>query len=168
MSDDIFYDQFNTVNQFIKPFVEKKLSTFVEYGALKGVCEVIWLNMLFLISRWNWNHNSREHLFWTVKCWYFSYFSMKMYVVSTHEKSLAKVVLICTYNTFLWRNKKKYVDTLSYLELWLNTLHIIIISSSYSDFWSTCRYRGNIHISGSPSRELACCTHGRYHTRDAG
>ena len=28
-----------------------------------------------------------------------------------------------------------------------------------------CRYRSNIHISGPPSRQLACCTHGRSHTR---
>ena len=28
-----------------------------------------------------------------------------------------------------------------------------------------CRYRGHIHNSGPPSRQLACCTHGRSHTR---
>ena len=38
-------------------------------------------------------------------------------------------------------------------------------SSSSSDFWLTCRYRGHIHNSGPPSRQLACCTHGRSHTR---
>ena len=37
--------------------------------------------------------------------------------------------------------------------------------SSSSDFGLTCRYRGNIHISGPPSRLLACCTHGRCHIR---
>ena len=31
-------------------------------------------------------------------------------------------------------------------------------SSSSSDFWLTCRYRGHIHNSGPPSRQLACCT----------
>ena len=42
------------------------------------------------------------------------------------------------------------------------------ISSSSSDFWLTCRYRGHIHNSGPPSRQLACCTHGRSHTRSPG
>ena len=41
-------------------------------------------------------------------------------------------------------------------------------SSSSSDFWLTCRYRGHIHNSGPPSRQLACCTHGRSHTRSPG
>ena len=41
-------------------------------------------------------------------------------------------------------------------------------SSSSLDFWSTCRYRGNIHISGPPSRQLACRMHGRSHTRSPG
>ena len=40
--------------------------------------------------------------------------------------------------------------------------HIII------RFWLTCRYRGNIHISGPPSRKLACYTHDRSHTRSPG
>ena len=31
-----------------------------------------------------------------------------------------------------------------------------------------CRYRGHIHNSGPPSRQLACCTHGRSHTRSPG
>ena len=31
-----------------------------------------------------------------------------------------------------------------------------------------CGYRGNIHINGPPSRYLACCTHGRSHTRSPG
>ena len=42
------------------------------------------------------------------------------------------------------------------------------LSSSSSDFWLTCRYRGHIHNSGPPSRQLACCTHGRSHTRSPG
>ena len=41
-------------------------------------------------------------------------------------------------------------------------------SSSSSDFLLMYRYRGNIHISGPPSRYLACCTHGRSHTRSPG
>ena len=40
--------------------------------------------------------------------------------------------------------------------------------SSSSDFWLTCRHRGHIHNSGPPSRQLACCTHGRSHTRSPG
>ena len=43
-----------------------------------------------------------------------------------------------------------------------------ILSSSSSDFWLTCRYRGHIHNSRPPSRQLACCTHGRSHTRSPG
>ena len=35
-------------------------------------------------------------------------------------------------------------------------------SSSSSDFWLTCRYKGSIHISGPPS------TYGRSHTRSPG
>ena len=31
-----------------------------------------------------------------------------------------------------------------------------------------CRYRDHTHNSGSPSRQLACCTHGRSHTRSPG
>ena len=41
-------------------------------------------------------------------------------------------------------------------------------SSSSSDFWLTCRYRGHIHNSGPAFRQLACCTHGRSHTRSPG
>ena len=41
-------------------------------------------------------------------------------------------------------------------------------SSSSSDFWLTCRYSGHIHNSGPPSRQLACCMHGRSHTRSPG
>ena len=41
-------------------------------------------------------------------------------------------------------------------------------SASSSDFWLTCRYRGHIYNSGPPSRQLACCTHGRSHTRSPG
>ena len=50
-------------------------------------------------------------------------------------------------------------------------LHQGLLSSSsfLPDFRLTCRYRGNnIHISGPPSRFLACCTHGRSHTRSPG
>ena len=42
--------------------------------------------------------------------------------------------------------------------------HII----SQSDLWLTCRYRGNIHISGPPTRYLACFMHGKPHTRPPG
>ena len=41
-------------------------------------------------------------------------------------------------------------------------------SSSSSDFLLTCKYRGHIHNSGPPSRQLACCMHGRPHTRSPG
>ena len=41
-------------------------------------------------------------------------------------------------------------------------------SWSSSEFWLTCRYRGHIHNSGPPSRQMACCTHGRSHTRSPG
>ena len=37
-------------------------------------------------------------------------------------------------------------------------------SSSSTDFLLTCRHRRNIHISGPPSRKLACCMYGRSHT----
>ena len=30
-----FYDRINTIYQFIKPFLDKKMSTFEEYGAFK-------------------------------------------------------------------------------------------------------------------------------------
>ena len=40
------------------------------------------------------------------------------------------------------------------------SLALIII-----DFWLSCRYRGHIHNSGPPSRQLACSMHGRSHTR---
>ena len=42
------------------------------------------------------------------------------------------------------------------------------MSSSSSDFLLTCKYRGHIHNSWPPSRQLACCTHGRSHTRSPG
>ena len=45
---------------------------------------------------------------------------------------------------------------------------ILIDHHSSSDFLLTCRYRGHIHNSGPPSRQLACCTHGRSHTRSPG
>ena len=59
------------------------------------------------------------------------------------------------------------------LNLWFNifTMYRWCCSSSSSgssDFWLTCRCRGNIHISGTPSRKLACCMHGRSHTRSPG
>ena len=47
-------------------------------------------------------------------------------------------------------------------------LKLVPSSSSTSDFWLTCRYRGHIHKSGPPSRQLACCTHGRSHSRSPG
>ena len=46
--------------------------------------------------------------------------------------------------------------------------NLLYSSSSSSDFLLTCRYRGHIHNSGPPSRQLACCTHGRSHTRSPG
>ena len=36
---------------------------------------------------------------------YFSYFSMKIYVVGTHSKCLEKALLMCTHYMFPWRNK---------------------------------------------------------------
>ena len=33
LSDDTFYDPINTIYQFIKPFLDKKMSIFEEYGA---------------------------------------------------------------------------------------------------------------------------------------
>ena len=50
-------------------------------------------------------------------------------------------------------------------------IHVRILSigiSSSSDFWLTCKCRGHIHNSGPPSWQLACCTHGRSHTRSPG
>ena len=41
-------------------------------------------------------------------------------------------------------------------------------SSSSSDFLLTCQYRGHIHNSGPPFRQLACCTHDISHTRSPG
>ena len=34
LSDATFYDHINTIYQFIKPFLDKKISIFEEYGAL--------------------------------------------------------------------------------------------------------------------------------------
>ena len=45
---------------------------------------------------------------------------------------------------------------------------IIIIIIIIIRFSLMCRYRDNIHNSGLPSRQLACCTHGRSHTRSLG
>ena len=50
----------------------------------------------------------------------------------------------------------------------LNLIPSLSSSSSSSDFRLTCRYRGHIHNSGPSSRQLACCTHGRSHTRSPG
>ena len=33
LSDATFYDRINTIYQFIKPFLDKKMSIFKEYGA---------------------------------------------------------------------------------------------------------------------------------------
>ena len=52
-------------------------------------------------------------------------------------------------------------------------LHVLVFvyfdsSSSSSDFLLKCKYRGNSHISGPPSRYLACGMHGRSHKRCPG
>ena len=79
------------------------------------------------------------------------------------------------------------VCKLSYFHLWYlkelmilgniigqQSAHLHFLSTSHhhhsssSDFLLTCRYRGHIHNSGPPSRQLACCTHGRSHTRSPG
>ena len=36
LSDATFYDLINTIYQFIKPFLDKKMSIFEEYGAFKA------------------------------------------------------------------------------------------------------------------------------------
>ena len=36
LSDASFYDHINTIYQFGKPFLDKKMSIFEEYGALKN------------------------------------------------------------------------------------------------------------------------------------
>ena len=36
LSDATFYDCFNTIYQFIKPFLDKKMSILEEFGVFKG------------------------------------------------------------------------------------------------------------------------------------
>ena len=52
LSDATFYDRINTKYQLIKPFLDKKMSIFEEYGAFKTVlrqrfsrkvCVCVWL-----------------------------------------------------------------------------------------------------------------------------
>ena len=53
LSDATFYDHINTMYQFIKPFLDKKMSIFEEYGAVKSnfkpaqkllnVLEAVWV-----------------------------------------------------------------------------------------------------------------------------
>ena len=37
LSDNTFYDCINTIYQFVKPFLETKMSVFEEYGAFKVI-----------------------------------------------------------------------------------------------------------------------------------
>ena len=46
---------------------------------------------------------------------------------------------------------------------WTDDIIIIIIG-----FLINVQYRGHTHNSGPPSRQLACCMHGRSHTRSPG
>ena len=54
LSDAILYDCISTINQFIKPFLDNKMSTFEDYGAFNHSCfinvcvssaEFTWLNL---------------------------------------------------------------------------------------------------------------------------
>ena len=82
------------------------------------------------------------------------------------------------------RNKKNcfwvILNTLSYLELWKHNMVFISRVTSYSwiresaciiiiGFLINVQVQGPyIHNSGPPSRQLACCMHGRSHTRSPG
>ena len=48
LSGATFYDCINTIYQFIKPFLDDKMSVFEEYGAFKAKINV---NFTFLQSR---------------------------------------------------------------------------------------------------------------------
>ena len=39
LSDATFYDSINTIYQFIKPFLDNKMTIFGEYGAFNVSCE---------------------------------------------------------------------------------------------------------------------------------
>ena len=43
MSGAKFYDRINTIYQLIKPFLDKTISIFEEYGAFKTSVDVIFL-----------------------------------------------------------------------------------------------------------------------------
>ena len=58
-----------------------------------------------------------------------------------------------------------------YLFIQYNFIYLFFIirsSTSSSDFLLMCRYRRHIHNSGPPSRQLACCMHGRSRTSSPG
>ena len=69
--------------------------------------------------------------------------------------NVIKIVILGGKLSFLWLQIAFYISANA-------------SSPSSSDFLLTCRYRGNIHNSGPPSRQLACCMHGRSHTRSPG
>ena len=54
-------------------------------------------------------------LFSTEKYLYFSYFSMKTYVMGTHEKRFAEVLLMSIHGMFPSRNKKNHLPVQSYV-----------------------------------------------------
>ena len=63
-----------------------------------------------------------------------------------------------------------FYNDISFCKLSIKSMHpckSLSSSSLSSDFLLTW-YRGNIHISGTPSRLLACCTHGRSHNISPG
>ena len=63
--------------------------------------------------------------FSTKQDWYFSYFSMKKYVVGTHWKHLSQALLTSTRNMFSWRNKKNIYLLPNYLHLWKSWKNLI-------------------------------------------
>ena len=52
LSDATFYDRINTIQQFIKPFTDKKkMSIFEVYGAFNGLVFYVPFNIIKVISR---------------------------------------------------------------------------------------------------------------------
>ena len=54
LSDATFYDHINTIYQFIKPFLDNKMSIFEEYGAFKLYLLISLLKISFYVKAKNW------------------------------------------------------------------------------------------------------------------
>ena len=57
LSDATFYDPINTMYQFIKPFLDKKISYFEEYGVFKA-CSVPKFEAFFI--------SPQKHVVWVL------------------------------------------------------------------------------------------------------